>query len=379
MKQRILPAARAGEAENPANDIGRAGGNVGDHGALAAAGGPARCRAGPGEIALAGLKNDTDLMHARRNASGRRGRAPARSGEAARCSGEGEVRGIRNGSNRKGAVVSRDTDAAGGHELTDDKTVRRDGLNRRGCGGRGASSRSGKSRSARNVGELRGGRCGDYGERAVVAGDADSRDGHGLARGKAVRGCRGDGDEETVFGGAVGARGNGDRSGLRCAVRTRGDRNKDIFIHGRGPRAGPALADAVEIRVIELAWQVVAGFSVADGQIFPAEKRGGIRVGIRGEAGSDARERSRRGLFVEHAVRVERHCAQRGVQRFVGLEVVDRGIARQRPEKRLQAGTRRHPAVAENNVLAIGRHAMRQVRGRHVGHQAAEDLDGCVE
>src|SRR5260370_12490037 len=187
-------AARAGEAENPANDMGRAGGNVGDPGALAAAGGPARCRAGPGEIALAGLKNDPDLMDARRNASGRRGRAPARSGEAARCSGEGEVRGIRNGSNRKGAVVSRDTDAAGGHELTDDKTVRRDGLNRRGCGGRGASSRSGKSRSARNLGEMRGGRCGDYGERAVVAGDVDSRDGHGLARVKAVRGRGGDGD-----------------------------------------------------------------------------------------------------------------------------------------------------------------------------------------
>ncbi len=64
---------------------------------------------------------------------------------------------------------------------------------------------------------------------------------------------------------------------------------------------------------------------------------------------------------------------------FVGFEVVDRGISRERPEKRLQAGTRRHPAVAENNVLAIGRHAMRQVRRRHIRHQAAENLDGCVE
>ena len=138
-------------------------------------------------------------------------------------------RRIRNGSNRKRAVVSRDTDAARGYELADDKTVRRGGLNRSGCGSRCASSRSCESGCASDIGELRGGRCGDHGERAVVAGDADSRDGHGLARGEAVRGRRGDGDEKTVFRGAVGARGNGDRSGLRRAVRTRGDRDNDIL------------------------------------------------------------------------------------------------------------------------------------------------------
>src|SRR5260370_21862326 len=147
-------------------------------------------------------------MDARGNASGRRGRAPAGCGEPARCRGEGEVRRIRNGSNRKGAVVSRDADAARGYELTRDKTVRRGGLNRRGCGSRCASSRSGESGSASDVGKLRRRWSGNDGERAVIACDADSRDGHGLACREAVRGRGGDGDEGTVFGGAVWARGN---------------------------------------------------------------------------------------------------------------------------------------------------------------------------
>src|SRR5260370_24458512 len=237
-------------------------------------------------------------MDARGNASGRRGRAPAGCGEPARCRGEGEVRGIRNGSNRKGAVVARDADAAGGHELTGDKTVRRGGLNRSGCGSRCASSRSGESGSASDVRKLRRRWSGNDGERAVIAGGAASGDGHGWPCREAVRGRRGDGDEKTVFGGAVGARGNGDRSGLRRAVRTRGDRNNDIFIHDRGTCAGPALADAVEVRVVELAWQGAAGFSVAEGQIFPAEERRGIRGSIRREDRGRCRVRFWGELFV---------------------------------------------------------------------------------
>ncbi|PYU03556.1 MAG: hypothetical protein DMG33_16435 [Acidobacteria bacterium] len=67
------------------------------------------------------------------------------------------------------------------------------------------------------------------------------------------------------------------------------------------------------------------------------------------------------------------------VQRDVGLEVVDGGISRERAEERLQAGPRLHAAVAEDDVLAIGRNAVRQIGGRHIGHQPAENLDGRVE
>ena len=255
----------------------------------------------------------------------------------------------------------------------------RGGLNRRGGGSRGAAPGSSESRSAGNVGELRGRGNGDDGKCAVVAGNADASDGDGLPGREAVRGAGRDGNEESVFGGAVGASRNRRGCGLRCAVGARGDGNDHIFVDDGWPSAGAALADAVEIRVVVLARQIVAGFSVADGQVFPAEERGGIGVGACCEAAGDARQSSRRRFFVQHAVRVQRHGAQRGVQRFVGLDVIDGRIARERAEERLHAGARGHAAVAENHVLAIRRHAVRQVRGGHIGHQPAENLDGCVK
>jgi hypothetical protein len=170
-----------------------------------------------------------------------------------------------------------------------------------------------------------------------------------------------------------------DRGGLRRAAGARGNGHDHVFIDNHGPCAGAALADTVEIRVVELARQVVAGYSVADGEVFPAEKRGGMSVGIRGEAAGDGGKRAGSGFLVQIAVGVEEHGAQRGVQRLVRLDVVDGGIAGEWAEERLQAGTGGHAAGAKNDVLAIGRDAVREVRRGHICHEPAENFDGRVK
>jgi len=166
---------------------------------------------------------------------------------------------------------------------------------------------------------------------------------------------------------------------LRGAVGTRGDRKNNVFVHGHRPAAGAALAHAIEVRVVVLARKIVPRLAIANREILPAKECGRIRVGVPCQSVRDAGQRARRRLFVEHAVRVHHHCAERGVQRFVGLDVVDGGISRERPKQRLQTRARGHVAVAEYEVLAIGRDAVRQIRRRHVRHQTAENLDGCVE
>jgi len=311
-------------------------------------------------------------MHAGGDAPSCGGGATAGGGESAGRRGEGEVRGIGHGSDRERAVVTGYADAGGGYELTGDKSMRGGGLNRGRGRGRSATAGSGESGSAGDVGKLRGARHGDDGKGAVVSGDADSRDGCGLAGGEAVRGGGGDGYEKTVFSGASGTSGDRDGGGLRGAVGTGGDGDTYVFIDNRWAGSGAALADAVEIAVVVLAREVVAGFAVADGEVFPAEERGRIGVGIGCESGGDARERAGSRLLVEH------HGAQGGVQRFVGLDVVDGRVAGQRAEERLQPGPRGHATVTEDDVLAIGRDAVRQIRWRHIGDQPAEDFDGRV-
>src|SRR5258708_30440554 len=287
--------------------------------------------------------------------------------------------GIGYGSDWECAVVTGYAYTGGGYELPDDKSMRGGGLDCRRCGCRRACAGSGESRGASDIGKLCGRRRRDDGKRAVVGGDADSRDSHGLSCGETMRGSGIDGYEKTVFGGAAGASGDRDGSGLRGPAWARGNGDDYIFIDNGGASAGAALADAIEIRVVELARQVVAGFAVADGQVLPAKKCGGVRVGIGCETGGDAEERSRCRFLVEHAVGVENHGAQHGVERFVGLDIVDRWIAGQRPEKRLQTRPRRDAAVAEDDVLAIGRHSVRQIRWGHICDQPAEDLDGRVK
>ena len=260
-----------------------------------------------------------------------------------------------------------------------DESVCSGGLNRRSGRGGGATTGSSETRSARDVSKLRGARDGDDGKRAVIAGDADSRDGYELCGGKTVRDRCGDGNEKTIFGCTGGAGGDGNSCGLRSTVGTGGDGDNHVFVDDGWPGAGTALADAIEIGVVELARQIVARFSVADGQIFPAEECCGIRVSVGRETGGNAGERAGSGLFIEDTVGVEQHGAQSGIQCFVGLDVVDGGIPGERPEERLQTGPRSHAAVAENHVLTIRRDAVRQVGWRHVCHQPAEDFDRCVE
>ncbi len=86
-----------------------------------------------------------------------------------------------------------------------------------------------------------------------------------------MRCAGGDGDEEAVFAGAVGAGGNGHGGGLRCAVGAGDDGDDDIFVDDGRARAGTALAHAIEVGVVELARQIVAGAAVADGEVFAAE------------------------------------------------------------------------------------------------------------
>ncbi len=270
-------------------------------------------------------------------------------------------------------------DAAGCYQLARDESMR-DGSLYRGRGRcRGAAAGSGQTGCAGDVRKLRGARSGDDRKRTVVAADADTRDGYGLPGRETVRGRRSDGDEKTVFRRAVGAGGDRDRGWLRCAIRAGRDGNDYVFVEDRWPCAGAALADAIEIRVVELARQIVARFSVADGQVFSAKEGRGICVGIRSEATGDGGKSSWRSFFVENAVGIQQHRAQRGVQRFVGLDVIDSRIPSERPEKRLQPGPRGHAAIAENHVLAVGRDSMRQIRRRHVCHQAAENLDGRIK
>ena len=70
-----------------------------------------------------------------RNASGCGGCSTAGSDESAGHSCECEMRGVWHASDGKRAVVTGNTDAAGGDQLAGDETVRPSGLNRCGCGG----------------------------------------------------------------------------------------------------------------------------------------------------------------------------------------------------------------------------------------------------
>src|SRR5271154_3892430 len=87
-------AAGAGEAENAANDVAGAGGNVGDDRALAAAGGPTGCGTRLSKIALAGLKHYRDLVYAGDDVARCGRRASARGCEAAGGRDEGKMGGV---------------------------------------------------------------------------------------------------------------------------------------------------------------------------------------------------------------------------------------------------------------------------------------------
>jgi len=86
-----------------------------------------------------------------------------------------------------------------------------------------------------------------------------------LTRREAMRGGGGDSDEETVSSGAVWAGGDCDGGGLSGAVGARGDGDDHVFVDDSWPCARAALADAIEIRVVILAREVIAGFAVAGG------------------------------------------------------------------------------------------------------------------
>src|SRR5207245_471352 len=124
----------------------------------------------------------------------------------------------------------------------------------------------GETAGACDIGEGSGGGRGDNRKCAVVGSDTDSRDGDGLSGGQTVRGGGSDSDEEAVFGGArwTGRDGNGGR--LRGAVGAGGDGHDGVFVDDGRRSAGPALADAIEVRIIELAREIVADFAVADGE-----------------------------------------------------------------------------------------------------------------
>src|SRR5262249_51709754 len=132
-------AARADETKNAANDVGGAGWDVGDDGALAAAGCPARSRTRFREIALSRLKNHANLMHTRRDVARGCCSATAGSGKAAGCSSKNEMRRIGHAGDSERAVVAGDADARSGDKLADDEAVSGGGLNCRRRGSRSAT------------------------------------------------------------------------------------------------------------------------------------------------------------------------------------------------------------------------------------------------
>ena len=302
-------AASAGEAQDARDDVRWAGGNVSDDGAQSATRRPSGCRTGLGEVALTRLENHADLVHAGIDAAcGGDGSSTGRS-QATAARGERKVGGVGDSGDGKCSVVAGYTDAAGCHELTDDQAMRGCSLDRGRCGRRRAAAGSCEATRSGNVSELRAARHSDDRKCAVVRGDANAGDGYRLTGGKAVGGGGCDGHKKPVFGGAGRAGGDGYRGGLRCAARTGRDSGNYIFVDDRWAGSGSALADAIEIRVVILARQIVADFAVADGEILAAEDGGGISVGVRREAAGDAGEGAGRGFFVEHAIRVEHHGA----------------------------------------------------------------------
>src|SRR2546423_9563733 len=140
------------------------------------------------------------------------------------------------------------------------------GLNRGGRGSRGAASGCGEARSSGDISELRAAGNRDDGKRAVVRGDADAGEGHGITGAQAVRGRGSYGDEKTVFRGAIGASGDSDSRRLRRAAGARDDGDDHVFVDHSRPRAGSTLADTIEIGVIELPRQIIAYATVTDGQ-----------------------------------------------------------------------------------------------------------------
>src|SRR5262249_6042373 len=161
--------------------------NVGDDGALSAASGPGGGGTGFRQVALARLKNHADLMDACGNVSCSGCRASSGCGEATHRSRKSEMGGIRPAGDRGWALVAADADARSGDKLADDETVGGGGLNRGRGRSRGAATRGGKAGSTGDVGELCCGWDRNDGKRAVVAGHADARDGHGLSCGETVR------------------------------------------------------------------------------------------------------------------------------------------------------------------------------------------------
>ena len=176
MNSTVGRAACAGEAQNASDDVGWAGGDIGDHGALAAAGGPAGGWAGLGQIALARFENDTYLVHAGRDVSGGGRGAGAGCRQGARRRSEREVRGVGHAGDLECAVVTGDADSRGGDELANGQSVRGGRLNGGGCRSGGSTAGGCESRCACDVGELRAAQNRDDWKRAVVAGDADARD-----------------------------------------------------------------------------------------------------------------------------------------------------------------------------------------------------------
>src|SRR5579862_4506400 len=99
------------------DDVGWAGGNVGEDDALAAGGGPGSGGTGLGEIALARLEEYANLMDAGGDAARGGSGATAGSGESTNSGGEGEMCGIGDRRDGEGTVVGAEADAGGGDEL----------------------------------------------------------------------------------------------------------------------------------------------------------------------------------------------------------------------------------------------------------------------
>src|SRR5205814_4254344 len=116
------------------------------------------------------------------------------------------------------------------------------------------------------------------------------------------------------------------------------------------PCAGSTLAYAIKIRVVVLAREIDSRFPIAQGEIFTPKKCGRVGIGIWRQPVRDCGQRARRNLFVERAVRVERHRTESSVRRFVRLQILYGRISRERSEHRLQTGTRADSPGTEDNV-----------------------------
>jgi hypothetical protein len=133
-------AACSCEAEDARDDVAGASGDVGDHGAQAAAGRPAGGRSRLGEVTLARLEHYADLMHAGIDAACGCGGASSAGGESTCGRGESELCGAGNRGNWERTVVAGDSDADGRDQLADDESVRAGGRDRGGGARSGAAA-----------------------------------------------------------------------------------------------------------------------------------------------------------------------------------------------------------------------------------------------